>query len=158
MQQGWTTVQMKKSGMTKEKLDAMMTSMVKMKVTILIRVPKDAAADYSAAEVHIVTLRELSKQDGNLVILDHSGVNHVNIHKSFGQEKYKEYFQPRERTFNNGGAQISIVHHMLSKTSNFNKALLIPFLQKKKCLFISIKRKDSSTSQGSAYFSGRTQN
>jgi hypothetical protein len=46
--------------MTKEKLDAMMTTMVKTKVTILIRVPRDAAADYSAAEVHIATLRELS--------------------------------------------------------------------------------------------------
>jgi hypothetical protein len=127
--------------MTKEKLDAMMTTMVKTKVTILIRVPKDAAADYSAAEVHIATLRELSKQDGNLVVLDHSGVNHVNIHKSFGQEKYKEYFQPREKAFKNGGAQISIAHHVLSETANFNKALMIPFLQKNK-VFIFFNQKE----------------
>jgi hypothetical protein len=141
MQHGWTTVQTKKNGMTKEKLDAMMTSMVKTKVTILIRVPKDAAADYSAAEVHFATIRELSKQDANLVVLDHQGVNHVNIHKSFGQEKYKEHFHPREKSLNNGGTQISIAHHVLSETANFNKALLIPFLQKNK-VFIYFNQKE----------------
>jgi hypothetical protein len=141
MQHGWTTVQTKKNSMTKEKLDAMMTSMVKTKVTILIRVPKDAAADYSAAEVHFATIRELSKQDANLVVLDHQGVNHVNIHKSFGQEKYKEHFHPREKSLNNGGTQISIAHHVLSETANFNKALLIPFLQKNK-VFIYFNQKE----------------
>jgi hypothetical protein len=122
--------------MTKEKLDELMTSMVKTKVTILIRVPKEATAEYSAAEVHIATIRELSKQDANLLVLDHQGINHVNIHKSFGQEKYKEYFQPRERILNNGITQISIAHHVLSETKNFN-----PFLQKNK-VFIYFNQKE----------------
>jgi hypothetical protein len=141
MQHGWTTVQTKKNGMTKEKLDELMTSMVKTKITILIRVPKETTAEYSAAEVHIATIRELSKQDANLIVLDHKGTNHVNIHKSFGQEKYKEYFQPRERILNNGSTQISIAHHVLSETKNFNKALLIPFLQKNK-VFIYFNQKE----------------
>jgi hypothetical protein len=48
--------------MTKEKLDELKTTMIKMKITILIRVPKEATAEFSAAEVHIATIRELSKQ------------------------------------------------------------------------------------------------
>jgi hypothetical protein len=75
----------KKHQMTKEKLDKLKTTMIKMKITILIRVPKEVTAEFSVAEVHIATIRELSKQDANLIVLDHQGINHVNIHKSFVQ-------------------------------------------------------------------------
>jgi hypothetical protein len=129
------------STLNQEKLDELMTSMVKTKITIIIRVPKEATAEYSAAEVHIATIRELSKQDANLLVLDHQGINLVNIHKLFGQEKYKDYFQLHERTLNNGSTQISIAHHVLSETKNFNKALLIPFLQKNK-VFIYFNQKE----------------
>jgi hypothetical protein len=57
------------------------SKLIKTKVTIILRVPSDKPADFSAAEVHIATLRELSKQDKNLIVLDHSGNKHVNIHK-----------------------------------------------------------------------------
>jgi hypothetical protein len=55
----------KEESYDKKKLDELMTLMVKTKVTILIRVPKEATAEYSAAEAHIATIQELSKQDAN---------------------------------------------------------------------------------------------
>jgi hypothetical protein len=94
----WKTVKHKKSLLSKEKLDEKMSSMVKTKITIMLRVPSNATVDFSAAEVHFATIRELSKQDANLIVLDNKGSNQVNIHKSFGQEKYKEFFHPREKT------------------------------------------------------------
>jgi hypothetical protein len=63
--------------------------MNKTKITIMIWVPSIATA-----EVHIVMIRELSKQDANIIILNHSGISQVNIHKSFGHDKYKEFFKP----------------------------------------------------------------
>jgi hypothetical protein len=115
--------------------------MNKTKVTVMIRVPNDAAADYSAAEVHFATIREISKQDANLLVLDNSGKNQVNIHKSFGHEKYKELFKPREKTFRNGSVQVSVAHYILSENSTFNKALLIPFL-KKHNVYVFFNQKD----------------
>jgi hypothetical protein len=56
--------------------------MNKTKITIMIRVPRDAPAEFSAAEVHIAMIRELSKQDANIIVLNHNGTSHVNIHKS----------------------------------------------------------------------------
>jgi 3-phosphoglycerate kinase len=116
--------------MTKENLEEKMSSMIKTKFTIMIRVPPNAAANYSAAEIHIATIRELSKQDANLIVLNHEGKSHVNIHKSFGEEKYKEYFKPREKLFKNGTVQVSVAHYVLTENQSFNKALLIPFLKK----------------------------
>jgi hypothetical protein len=107
----------------------------------MIRVPNDAAADYSAAEVHFATLRELGKQDANMIVLDHKGTSQVNIHRSFGQEKYIKMFQPREKPFRNGSTQVSIAHHLLSDTQNFNKALLLSFL-KKNNVYIFFNQKD----------------
>jgi hypothetical protein len=98
----------------------------------MIRVPSDATAEFSAAEVHIATIRELSKQDANIIVLNHIGISQVNIHKSFGHIKYKEFFQPREKQFKNGSVQVSVAHHILSDVKSFNKALLLPFLQKNK--------------------------
>jgi hypothetical protein len=129
---GWNTVQnKKKSPMVKEKeIDT--SKLKKTKITITLRVPSDKAADYSAAEVHIATLRELGKQDGNLIVLDSSGNKHVNIHKSFGHDAYKEMFKPREKIFPNGGGQVSVAHYVLSEISSFNKTLMIPFLRANK--------------------------
>jgi hypothetical protein len=127
--------------MTQEKLDEKMSSMQKTKVTIMIRVPNDVAADFSAAEVHIATIRELGKQDANMIVLDHKGTNHVNIHKSFGQEKYKEHFQPREKPFRNGSVQVSVAHYVLTENTSFNKALMIPFL-KKHNVYVFFNQKD----------------
>jgi hypothetical protein len=126
----WKTVKNKKALLSKEKLEEKMSSMVKTKITIMFRVPSDAAADFSAAEVHFATIRELSKQDANLIVLDNKGSNQVNIHKSFGQDKYKEFFHPREKILRNGAVQVSVAHYVLSESSSFNKALLLPFLKK----------------------------
>jgi hypothetical protein len=93
----WKAVKNKKSLLSKEKLDEKMSTMVKTKITVMFRVPNDVAADFSAAEVHFATIRELSKQDANLIVLDSKGSSQVNIHKSFGQDKYKEFFHPREK-------------------------------------------------------------
>jgi hypothetical protein len=95
-----------------------------------LRVPQDTEEDFSAAEIHLNTIREIGKQDSNIVVLDHKGINHVNIHKSFSADKYKEHFQPREKKLPNGTIQISVAHHILSEVTNFNKMLLIPFLKK----------------------------
>jgi hypothetical protein len=111
------------------------------KVTIIIRIPKDAADDYSAAEMHYATLKELSKQDSNMVVLDNKGTTQINYHKAISQEKYKELFQPREKSFNNGAAQVSVAHHILSNIENFNKTLMVPFLKKHK-VFIYFNQKE----------------
>jgi hypothetical protein len=137
----WTTDKNKRQTLTKENLEEKMSSMTKTKVTIMIRVPPNAAADYSAAEVHIATIRELSKQDANLIVLNHDGKSQVNIHKSFGEEKYKEFFKPREKPFKNGTVQVSVAHYVLSENQSFNKALLIPFL-KKHSVYIFFNQKD----------------
>jgi hypothetical protein len=84
----------------------------------------------SAAEIHIAMIRELSKQDANLIVLNHEGKSQVNIHKSFGEEKYKEYFKPREKLYKNGTVQVSVAHYVLTKNKSFNKALLLQFLKK----------------------------
>jgi hypothetical protein len=137
----WTTVTKKKGTMTNETLEEKFTTMNKTKITIMIRVPSDATAEFSAAEVHIATIRELSKQDTNIIILNHKGTSQVNIHKSFGHEKYKEFFQPREKSFRNGSVQVSVAHHLLSDIKSFNKALMLPFLQKNK-VYIFFNQKD----------------
>jgi hypothetical protein len=126
----WTTVKHKKALLSKEKLEEKLSSMIKTKITVMFRVPSNAAADFSAAEVHFATIREISKQDANLLVLDNKGTSQVNIHKSFGQDKYKELFHPREKTLQNGDVQVSVAHYVLSENSSFNKALLIPFLKK----------------------------
>jgi hypothetical protein len=115
--------------------------MKKTKITIMIRVPREATAEFSAAEVHIATIRELSKQDANLIVLNHKGSSQVNIHKSFGHEKYKEFFQTCEKSFRNGSVQVSIAHHLLSDIQSFNKALLLPFLKKNK-VYLFFNQKD----------------
>jgi hypothetical protein len=115
--------------------------MKKTKVTIIIRIPSDAADDYSVAEIHYATIKELSKQDSNMVVLDNKGTTQINYHKTISQEKYKEHFQPREKPLNNGAAQVSIAHHILSNIENFNKTLMIPFLKKNK-VFIYFNQKD----------------
>jgi hypothetical protein len=137
----WTTVTSKKGNLTQEKLQEKLTTMHKTKVTIMIRVPSDATAEFSAAEVHIVTIRELSKQDANIIVINHTGTSQVNIHKSFGYDKYKEFFNPREKPYCNGSVQVSVAHHLLSEVTNFNKALLLPFLKKNK-VFIFFNQKD----------------
>jgi hypothetical protein len=104
--------------------------LIKTKVTITLRVPVDKPADFSAAEVHVATLKELSKQDGNLIVLDSSGNNQVNIHKAIGPEKYKALFHPCEKAFNNGGGQVSVAHYVLSENASFNKSLMYSFLKK----------------------------
>jgi hypothetical protein len=128
----WTTVINKKGNLAHDKFEERLTTMNKTKITIMIRVPSDATAEFSVAEVHIATIRELSKQDANIIVLNHNGTSQVNIHKSFGHEKYKEFFQPREKPFKNGSVQVSVAHHLLSDVKSFNKALLLPFLQKNK--------------------------
>jgi hypothetical protein len=140
----WTPVNNKKSSANsraKEKLEAMKTAMKKTKISIVIRIPNDAPDDYSVAEVHFATIREISKQDSNLIVLDSKGKNQVNIHKSFGPDKYKEAFQPRERNFNNGTVQVSIAHYILSEADSFSKSLLIPFLRKNK-VFVYFNQRD----------------
>jgi hypothetical protein len=140
----WKKVINKKSNLSKlskEKLDEMRSAMKMTKVSIIIRIPKEIPSDFSAAEVHTATIRELSKQDSNLVVLDSSGVNHVNIHKAFTPEKYKQAFQPREKKFGNGTAQVSISHFVLSELESFNKTLLLPFLQRNK-VFIYFNQRE----------------
>jgi hypothetical protein len=136
----WTTVSNKKGNLTQDRLEEKMTTMNKTKITIIIRVTSDATAAFSAAEVHIATIRELSKQDANIIVLNHKGTSQVNIHKSFGHDKYKEFFQPREKPFRNGSVQVSIAHHLLTDIKSFNKALLLPFLQKNKVYIFLPKR------------------
>jgi hypothetical protein len=131
----WTQVKHKKSNMntySKEKLESMRSAMKQTQITVTIRIPPEAADDYSAAETHIATIKEISKQDSNLVVLDHKGNTHVNVHKAFSEEKYKESFQPREKKLTNGTVQVSVAHFILSNTKNFNKVLLLPFLKKNK--------------------------
>jgi hypothetical protein len=125
----------------KEQLEKMRSAMKSTKVTIIIRIPSDAADDYSAAEVHYATIKELSKQDSNMVVLDNKGTTQINYHKAIGQEKYRDLFKPREKTLNNGAAQVSVAHHILSNIDNFNKTLMIPFLKKNK-VFIYFNQKD----------------
>jgi hypothetical protein len=137
----WKTVNNKKGHLTQEKLEEKLTSMHKTKITIMIRVPTDATAEYSTAEVHIATIRELSKQDANIIVLNHSRTSQVNIQKSFGHDKYKEFFKPREKPFRNGSVQVSVAHHLLSEVTSFNKALLLPFLKMNK-VFIFFNQKD----------------
>jgi hypothetical protein len=91
--------------------------------------------------VHYATLKELSKQDSNMVVMDNKGTTQINYHKDISQDKYKDLFQPREKTLNNGAAQVSIAHHILSNIENFNKTLMIPFLKKNK-VFIYFNQKD----------------
>jgi hypothetical protein len=139
----WTQVNKKSnmSKLSKDKLKAMKSNMKTTKISIYIRIPKDVPTDFSAAEVHYATIRELSKQDSNIIVLDLKGVNQVNIHKSLSPDKYKDLFQPQERAFNNGTAQVSIAHCVLSENEGFNKALLIPFL-KKNNVFLYFNQKE----------------
>jgi hypothetical protein len=139
----WHTVEGKKkaSSKSREQLDKMRSAMKSTKVTIIIRIPSDATEEYSAAEVHYATIKELSKQDSNIVVLDNKGTTQINYHKAISQEKYKELFQPREKPLNNGAAQVSVAHHILSNIENFNKTLMIPFLKKHK-VFIYFNQKD----------------
>jgi hypothetical protein len=140
----WKEVANKKpsaSRLAKEKLEAMKSAMKQTKVSIIMRIQKESAAEFSVADVHLATIRELSKQDSNLVVLDSNGVNHINIYKEIGPEKYKETFQPREKSFANGTVQVSISHYVLSETETFNKALLLPFLQKNK-IYIYFNQKE----------------
>jgi hypothetical protein len=113
---GWKQVQHKKSSLnsiSKDRLESMRAMMKQTKVTVVFRVPQDTEENYSAAETHLNIIRELSKQDSNLVVLDHKGINHVNIHKAFSEEKYKEAFNPREKKIPNGTIQVSVAHHVL---------------------------------------------
>jgi hypothetical protein len=139
----WTQVNNKKSkkASSEPELEIDQSKYVKTKITVIMRVPNDKPADYSAAEVHIATLRELSKQDKNLLILDHTGNKHINIHKSFGQDVYKEMFQPREKAFASGGGQVSVAHYVLSEITSFNKTIMIPFLRNNK-VFIYFNQKE----------------
>jgi hypothetical protein len=82
------------SKLAKEKLEAMKSNMKTTKISIYIRIPQNVATDFSAAEVHYATIRELSKQDSNLIVLDSKGVNQINVHKPLSPEKYKDIFQP----------------------------------------------------------------
>jgi hypothetical protein len=75
------------------------------------------------------------------VVLDNKGTTHINYHKEISQDKYKDLFKPREKTLNNGAAQVSVAHHILSNIDNFNKTLMIPFLKKNK-VFIYFNQKD----------------
>jgi hypothetical protein len=141
---GWKKVQSKKSSLnnlSKERLESMRAAMKQTKITVVIRVPQDTEDGYSAAKMHLNTIRELSKQDSNLVVLDSKGTNHVNIHKAFSEEKYKEAFLPREKKLPNGTIQVSVAHHVLSEVENFNKMLLLPFLKKNR-VYIHLNQKD----------------
>jgi hypothetical protein len=140
----WTTVQGNKNNNDQVRKENGNSKLIKTKVTITLRVPVDKPADYSAAEIHIATLKELSKQDGNLIVLDSSGTNQVNIHKAIGPEKYKALFLPRERAFNNGGGQVSVAHYVLSENASFNKSLMYSFLQKNK-VFIYFNQQEDTT-------------
>jgi hypothetical protein len=145
-------VQSKKSSLnniSKERLETMRAAMKQTKVTVVFRVPPDTDEGYSAAETHLNTIRELSKQDSNLVVLDSKGINHVNIHKAFIEEKYKEAFNPREKKLPNGMIQVSVAHHVLSEVENFNKTLLIPFLKKNRA-YIHFNQKDGGLEHFSA--------
>jgi hypothetical protein len=126
----WKTVQNKRNNTGQVRNETDTSNLVKTKVTITLRVPKDKPAGFSAAEIHIATIKELIKQDENLITLDHAGNNQINIHKAFGDEKYKEWFKPRERKFASGGGQISVAHYVLSETTSFNKTLMYTFLKK----------------------------
>jgi hypothetical protein len=126
----WTEVQSKKSNIGQVRNEGDTSKLVKTKVTITLRVPKDKPADYSAAEIHLATIKELSKQDNNVITLDHNGTTQVNIHKSFSDEKYKEWFKPREKKFANRGGQVSVAHYVLSETTSFNKTIMYSFLKK----------------------------
>jgi hypothetical protein len=136
----WTPVRGKKKASEASK-EMEHSNLVKTRISITLRVPQDKPADYSAAEVHIATLRELSKQDKNLIILDHTGYKQVNIHKSFGHDAYKEMFQPREKAFATGGGQVSVAHFVLSEIPSFNKTIMIPFLRLNK-VFIYFNPKE----------------
>jgi hypothetical protein len=52
-----------------------------------------------------------------------------------------ELSQPREKSLNNGAAQVSVAHHILFNIENFNKMLVIPFLKKHK-VFIYFNQKE----------------
>jgi hypothetical protein len=144
MDNGWQKVQSQKSSLnsiSKERLETMRAAMKQTKITVVLRVPQDTEENYSAAETHLNTICKLAKQDSNMVILDAKGVNHINIHKTFSAEKYKEFFNPREKKLPNGMLQVSVAHHILSETENFNKTLLIPFLTKHKA-YVHFNQKD----------------
>jgi hypothetical protein len=137
----WTTVQGRKNNNNQVRKESGDSNLIKTKVTITLRVPVDKPADYSAAEIHIATIKELMKQDNNLIVLDSSGTTQVNIHKAIGPEKYKALFSPREKAFNNGGGQVSVAHYILSENSSFNKSMMYTFLQKNK-VFIYFNQKE----------------
>jgi hypothetical protein len=91
---GWNKVEnKKKTPMVKEK-ETDTLKLFKTKIMITLRVPSN-----KPAEIHIVMPRELSKQDGNLIVLNNSGNKHVNIHKSFGHDAYKECSNPVKKSF-----------------------------------------------------------
>jgi hypothetical protein len=126
----WTQVQNKKSNSGQIRNESETSNLVKTKVTITLRVPKDKPNGFSAAEIHLATIKEMCKQDSKLITLDYSGTTQVNIFKPFSEEKYKDWFQPREKKFANGGGQVSVAHYVLSETKSFNKTLMYPFLKK----------------------------
>jgi hypothetical protein len=126
----WKTVQSKRNNNTQVRDESDTSKLVKTKVTITLRVPKDKPAGFSAAEIHLATIKELIKQDEQLITLDHAGNNQINIHKAFGDEKYKEWFKPREKKFAAGGGQVSVAHYVLSELKSFNKTLMYSFLKK----------------------------
>jgi hypothetical protein len=126
----WTEVQSKKNNSSQVRKELEVSNMVKTKVTITLRVPKDKPDDFSAAAIHLATIKEICKQDSKLITLDYSGTNQVNIFKPFSDEKYKEWFQPREKKFAAGGGQVSVAHYVLSETKSFNKTLMYSFLKK----------------------------
>jgi hypothetical protein len=137
----WKTVQNKRNNNAQVRNEGDNSNLFKTKITITLRVPKDKPAGFSAAEIHLLTIKELSKQDENLITLDHAGNNQINIHKAFGDEKYKEWFKPREKKFASGGGQISVAHYVLSEIKSFNKTLMYPFL-KKNNIFIYFNQRE----------------
>jgi hypothetical protein len=102
----WKTVQNKRNNNGQVRNESKNSNLFKTKVTITLRVPKDKPAGFSAAEIHLLTIKELCKQDENLITIDHAGNNQINIHKAFGDKKYKEWFKPREKKFASGGGQL----------------------------------------------------
>lgn len=140
----WTTVTNKRNNTSKEKQPNMndpTSNMVKTKVTIIIRVPTNQPAEFSATDIHFATLRELSKQDKNMVFLNSTGEYQVNIFKTYNHDAYKSFFTPHQKAFPAGGGQISIAHYILLKINTLNKALMFQFLRANK-VFLYFNQKD----------------
>jgi hypothetical protein len=113
--------------------EAIKSTMKKVKVTVMIRAPRNTS-EFPPAKLHIDTLHEIHKFDDTLLVFNLSGDTRVNIEAPMSEARYKETFKPVEkRQGNNSVSTVSIAHDMyLTGKANECKEAIFPFLKKNK--------------------------